>query len=52
MASISGDDKISPRQCCSAEVVVDFGEVPVQSIANKWIELHNFSPVSIKCTFF
>jgi len=28
------------------EVVLNFGEVPVQSTANRWIELHNFSPVS------
>ncbi|KAK3742184.1 hypothetical protein QZH41_012071, partial [Actinostola sp. cb2023] len=28
------------------EVVVDFGEVPVQTTAEKTIELHNFSPVS------
>ena len=29
------------------EVVLNFGEVPVQTTANKWIELHNFSPVSV-----
>lgn len=31
----------------SREEVLDFGEVPVQTTASKWIELHNFSPVSV-----
>ena len=45
MASVSGSRKTSELSNAS-EVILNFGEVPVQSTANKWIELHNFSPVS------
>lgn len=45
MASVSGSRKTSELTNAS-EVILNFGEVPVQSTANKWIELHNFSPVN------
>ena len=34
----------------NGEVVINFGEVPVQTTAEKWIELQNLSPVS--CNLF
>ncbi|KAJ7389222.1 hypothetical protein OS493_032690 [Desmophyllum pertusum] len=47
VASISGPTKTSSTELSSKEeVVLNFGEVPVQSSATKWIELHNFSPVN------
>jgi len=47
VASVSGSLKSSAIEPSSQEeVVLNFGEVPVQSTANRWIELHNFSPVS------
>lgn len=47
VASVPGMKKTSSTELTSKEeVVLNFGEVPVQSTANRWIELHNFSPVS------
>jgi len=47
VVSVSGSKTSSSTELTSKEeVVLNFGEVPVQSAANRWIELHNFSPVS------
>ena len=47
VASISGPKKTSSTDVTDKEeVILNFGEVLVQSTASKWIELHNFSPVS------
>ena len=46
VASVPGSKK-SSELSNSREEVLDFGEVPVQTTASKWIELHNFSPVSV-----
>lgn len=47
VASVPGTKKTSSTELTrKEEVVLNFGEVPVQSTANRWIELHNFSPVS------
>lgn len=47
MVSVSGSKTSSSMELTSKEeVILNFGEVPVQSTANRWIELHNFSPVS------
>lgn len=45
VASVPGSKKSSDLSN-SREEVLDFGEVPVQTRASKWIELHNFSPVN------
>lgn len=45
VASVPGSKKSSDLSN-SREEVLDFGEVPVQTTASKWIELHNFSPVN------
>ena len=45
VASVPGPKKTSD-QTSANEAVLNFGEVPVQSTSSKWIELHNFSPVS------
>lgn len=45
VASVVGEKK-PLVQTNSREALLDFGEVPVQSTASKWIELHNFSPVN------
>ncbi|KAL9957579.1 hypothetical protein ACROYT_G034498 [Oculina patagonica] len=47
VASVSGPKKTSSTELSNKEeVILNFGEVPVQSTANRWIELHNFSPVN------
>ena len=45
MASVPGSKETS-NLTSDGEVELNFGEVPVQTSANKWIELHNVSPVS------
>lgn len=45
VASVPGSKK-SSELSNSREEVLDFGKVPVQTTASKWIELHNFSPVN------
>lgn len=45
MASVPGSKETS-KLTIDGEVELNFGEVPVQTSANKWIELHNVSPVS------
>ena len=45
MASVPGSKETS-MLTSDGEVELNFGEVPVQASANKWIELHNVSPVS------
>lgn len=47
VASILGPKKTSSTEVTDKEeVILNFGEVPVQSTSSKWIELHNVSPVS------
>ena len=45
MASVPGSKETS-KLTSDGEVELNFGEVPVQTSASKWIELHNVSPVS------
>ncbi|KAM7444065.1 hypothetical protein ABFA07_007249 [Porites harrisoni] len=45
MASVPGSKETS-KLTSDGEVELNFGEVPVQTSANKWIELHNVSPVN------
>ena len=51
VASVSGSRETS-EQASSNEAVLNFGEVAVQNTATKWIELHNFSPVSVALNNF
>lgn len=48
VASISRQTKNTPSTefTTKDELDLNFGEVPVQTTAVKWIELHNFSPVN------
>ena len=51
MATLSGKNRTAVDQ--GHEVLISFGEVPVQTTAEKWIDLHNFSPVRLnKIRFF
>ena len=45
MASVP-ESKETSKLTSDGEVELNFGEVPVQTSASKWIELHNVSPVS------
>ncbi|CAH3043041.1 unnamed protein product, partial [Porites evermanni] len=45
MASVPGSKETS-ELTSDGEVELNFGEVPVQTSASKWIELHNVSPVN------
>lgn len=45
MASVPGSKETS-KLTSDGEVELNFGEVQVQTSSNKWIELHNVSPVS------
>ena len=49
VASISRQTKNTPSTefTTKDELDLNFGEVPVQTTAVKWIELHNFSPVRV-----